>query len=134
MGSPKDNRGATRTVRNLPGCDVDVSVALVALDVDADVGLNTLNEVLVAVLLEGVHEDGRWGRHFEVVVLSARDGRDVVAVLTGHIQDSIDDLVTGPLLIIAAKLESDGTVTDMRRRTALNNLKVSIERQHHFHR
>ena len=57
VGTSHVDLGALRAVRHISSLDIGVSMACVAADGEFDVFFGTKDEVLVALLLEGVHHD-----------------------------------------------------------------------------
>lgn len=113
------------------GCDpwnnVQISLAIEAVDINAHIFERLQNEVLEAVLLERVDHDSRREGRGERVVLGSGNRCKVISILDLNVDNGVDEAVGAPLVVLFTELEADRGLADVGSRLLLDDLEGVVE-------
>ena len=104
-------------------------MACVPTDKELDVLLGTKDEVLVALLLEGIHHNLSCQGFIKWVIFSPRDTGDVVPHFLINVDNDVDVALSAPLVVFFRKFDSNAICNDMGCRLLLNQVEVGVQTQ-----
>ena len=106
-------------------------MSTVAFNFDPGFELSPLHEVLVALLLELVHEDVLRDVIAQFVVLNSSKGSDVVSVLVVNIKNYINITIAAPVLLVVAELDCLAGRGDVSRWRFFNEIERLVKTEEH---
>jgi len=108
-------------------------MSTVAFNFDPGFELGPLHEVLVALLLELVHEDVLRDVIAQFVIFNSSKGSDVVSVLVVNIKNYINITIAAPVLLVVAELDCLAGRGDVSRWHFFNEIERLVKTKVHVY-
>ena len=108
-----------------------ICMSTVAFNFDPGFELGPLHEVLVALLLELVHEDVLRDVIAQFVIFNSANGSDVVSVLVVYIKDNINVTIAAPVLLVVTELDCLASRGDVSSWRFFNEVERLVKTEEH---